>query len=74
MEKSFHLMRLPNFQRNLFAMHMKICTVFKMKILRFFTVYGPWGRVNMAIGKFIKQLMSGEDITMFGEGRAYLPI
>ncbi|OAH54780.1 UDP-glucose 4-epimerase [Domibacillus aminovorans] len=43
---------------------------FQMNILRFFTVYGPWGRPDMAIGKFIKQLIRGEEITVFGEGRA----
>ncbi|WP_210364989.1 NAD-dependent epimerase/dehydratase family protein [Bacillus sp. REN3] len=39
-----------------------------MKILRFFTVYGPWGRPDMAIAKFIKQLQTGEEITVFGKG------
>lgn len=43
---------------------------FQLNILRFFTVYGPWGRPDMAIGKFIKQLMRGEEITVFGEGRS----
>lgn len=43
---------------------------FQMNILRFFTVYGPWGRPDMAIGTFIKQLMRGEEITVYGEGRA----
>lgn len=39
-----------------------------MKILRFFTVYGPWGRPDMAIANFIKKLKTGEEITVFGEG------
>lgn len=39
-----------------------------MKILRFFTVYGPWGRPDMAIAKFIKQLKNREEITVFGSG------
>lgn len=43
---------------------------FQMKILRFFTVYGPWGRPDMAIGKFIKKLLKGETISIFGQGRA----
>ncbi|MGE8080745.1 NAD-dependent epimerase/dehydratase family protein [Peribacillus loiseleuriae] len=42
---------------------------FQVNILRFFTVYGPWGRPDMAIGSFIKKLMHGEEITLFGEGR-----
>ncbi|RID84032.1 SDR family NAD(P)-dependent oxidoreductase [Peribacillus asahii] len=42
---------------------------FQVNILRFFTVYGPWGRPDMAIGSFIKKLLRGEEITVFGEGR-----
>ncbi|QED46035.1 SDR family NAD(P)-dependent oxidoreductase [Cytobacillus dafuensis] len=42
---------------------------FQVNILRFFTVYGPWGRPDMAIGSFIKKLMRGEEITLYGEGR-----
>ena len=39
-----------------------------VKILRFFTVYGPWGRPDMAIANFIKKLKNREEITIFGEG------
>ncbi|WP_079509973.1 SDR family NAD(P)-dependent oxidoreductase [Mesobacillus jeotgali] len=39
-----------------------------VKILRFFTVYGPWGRPDMAIANFIKKLENGEEITIFGKG------
>ncbi|MFJ8256444.1 SDR family NAD(P)-dependent oxidoreductase [Peribacillus asahii] len=42
---------------------------FQVNILRFFTVYGPWGRPDMAIGSFIKKLLRDEEITVFGEGR-----
>lgn len=41
---------------------------FDMTILRFFTVYGPWGRPDMAISKFIDKLIKGEEITVFGSG------
>ena len=37
--------------------------------LRFFTVYGPGQRPDLAIHKFTKALLSGEPITMFGDGR-----
>ena len=37
--------------------------------LRFFTVYGPWGRPDMALFKFTKAILSGEPITLFNEGR-----
>ncbi len=43
---------------------------YQVNILRFFTVYGPWGRPDMAIGSFIKKLMNNEEITIFGEGSA----
>ena len=36
--------------------------------LRFFTVYGPRQRPDMAIAKFTKAIASGEPITMFGDG------
>ncbi|EIJ79193.1 NAD-dependent epimerase/dehydratase [Bacillus methanolicus PB1] len=41
---------------------------FKVKILRFFTVYGPWQRPDMAIASFIKKLLRHEEITVFGKG------
>ena len=36
--------------------------------LRFFTVYGPWGRPDMAIWLFTKAILAGEPIKVFGEG------
>ena len=36
--------------------------------LRFFTVYGPWGRPDMAIFIFTKALLAGEAITVFNHG------
>jgi UDP-glucuronate 4-epimerase len=36
--------------------------------LRFFTVYGPWGRPDMAMWLFTKAILSGEPIEVFGEG------
>lgn len=37
--------------------------------LRFFTVYGPWGRPDMALFKFTKAILAGEPITLFNHGR-----
>jgi UDP-glucuronate 4-epimerase len=37
--------------------------------LRFFTVYGPWGRPDMAYFGFTKKILAGEPIEVFGEGR-----
>jgi UDP-glucuronate 4-epimerase len=36
--------------------------------LRFFTVYGPWGRPDMAMWLFAKAIFAGEPINVFGEG------
>jgi UDP-glucuronate 4-epimerase len=37
--------------------------------LRFFTVYGPWGRPDMAYFSFARAIMAGEPITLYDEGR-----
>jgi UDP-glucuronate 4-epimerase len=36
--------------------------------LRFFTVYGPWGRPDMAMWLFARAIFAGEPINVFGEG------
>ena len=36
---------------------------------RFFTVYGPWGRPDMALFKFTDAILKGEPIDVYGEGR-----
>lgn len=35
---------------------------------RFFTVYGPWGRPDMALFKFTKAILEGRPIDVFGQG------
>lgn len=37
--------------------------------LRFFTVYGPWGRPDMALFKFTKAIIAGEKIPVFNYGK-----
>ena len=37
--------------------------------LRFFTVYGPWGRPDMALWKFTDRILRGEPIQLFNGGR-----
>ncbi|HVV99790.1 MAG TPA: NAD-dependent epimerase [Planctomycetaceae bacterium] len=37
--------------------------------LRFFTVYGPWGRPDMALFLFTRAILAGEPIEVFNEGR-----
>jgi UDP-glucuronate 4-epimerase len=36
---------------------------------RFFTVYGPWGRPDMALFKFVNATLAGEPIDVFGNGQ-----
>ena len=40
----------------------------KIACLRFFTVYGPAQRPEMAIHKFTEQLATGQPLTLFGDG------
>ena len=37
--------------------------------LRFFTVYGPWGRPDMALFKFTKVILANESIPVFNYGK-----
>lgn len=37
--------------------------------LRFFTVYGPWGRPDMAMWIFTKALLAGQPLTVFNDGK-----
>jgi len=37
--------------------------------LRFFTVYGPWGRPDMALFLFTKAILEGKPIDVYNEGR-----
>jgi UDP-glucuronate 4-epimerase len=42
---------------------------FPMSGLRFFTVYGPWGRPDMAYFAFTQKILAGQPIEVYGEGR-----
>ncbi|SEK85856.1 UDP-glucuronate 4-epimerase [Pseudoxanthomonas sp. GM95] len=37
--------------------------------LRFFTVYGPWGRPDMALFQFTQRILAGEPIDLFNNGQ-----
>ena len=37
--------------------------------LRFFTVYGPWGRPDMALFKFTKSILAGQPIEVYNHGK-----
>jgi UDP-glucuronate 4-epimerase len=38
-------------------------------VVRFFTVYGPWGRPDMALFSFVAAILDGKPIDIYGEGR-----
>jgi UDP-glucuronate 4-epimerase len=38
-------------------------------MLRFFTVYGPWGRPDMALFKFVEAILRGEPIDLYNHGK-----
>ena len=40
-------------------------------MLRFFTVYGPWGRPDMAYFKFTKNILEGKKIDIYNKGKMY---
>jgi UDP-glucuronate 4-epimerase len=37
--------------------------------LRFFTVYGPWGRPDMALFRFVAAILGGKPVQLYNEGR-----
>ena len=37
-------------------------------MLRFFTVYGPWGRPDMALHRFVSAIVKGERIELYNQG------
>ncbi len=39
--------------------------------MRFFTVYGPWGRPDMALFKFCKSILEGQPITIYNNGEMW---
>ena len=40
-------------------------------MLRFFTVYGPWGRPDMAFFKFTESIIKGKPIDIYNNGNMY---
>jgi UDP-glucuronate 4-epimerase len=46
------------------------CNLHNMNIsnIRFFTVYGPWGRPDMALFSFVTKILNGQEIEIFNNG------
>jgi len=80
-ESPFHEGLNVNFPENLYAaskisnelMAYAYANLFNIKCtgLRFFTVYGPWGRPDMAYFKFAKNIFEGNPIEVYGHGDMY---
>ncbi len=53
------------------AMAHSYCHLYALPVtgLRFFTVYGPWGRPDMAYFSFTDRILGGQPIEVFNEGR-----
>ena len=41
----------------------------KFRVMRFFTVYGPWGRPDMALFKFTKSIINDDPIEIYNNGQ-----
>ncbi len=53
---------------NCWRTHTVICNDLPTTGLRFFTVYGPWGRPDMALSLFANAICNGETIKLFNHG------
>ena len=81
---SFEESQITDSPKNLYAASKKsnelisysYANLFKLPCtgLRFFTVYGPWGRPDMAYFKFVKNIYDGKPIEIFGQGKMYRDI
>ena len=69
---------LPSHQNNPYGWSKRVneCQFMHSKIersigLRFFTAYGPYGRPDMAIFKFTKNILSGEPVDLYNKGEMF---
>jgi UDP-glucuronate 4-epimerase len=53
------------------AMSMPISGTFPTTMFRFFTVYGPWGRPDLALFKFTDAILDGRPIDIYNHGEMY---
>ena len=60
-------MQLQRDLMNLLLIHSYIYKI-PSTALRFFTVYGPWGRPDMALFKFTKNILKNKKIEVFNYG------
>jgi len=80
-ENPFHEDQNVDFPENLYAASKKsnelmaysYASLFNIRCtgLRFFTVYGPWGRPDMAYFKFVKNIFEDKPIEVYGHGNMH---
>ena len=59
----------PRRPRSRWRMPTPICGRIPTTVFRFFSVYGPWGRPDMALFKFTKAILAGEPIDVYNHGQ-----
>ncbi len=50
---------------------MRICGTCRRRCSAFFTVYGPWGRPDLALYKFVDAILDGRPIDIYNHGDMY---
>ena len=56
-------------QMNFLHIVTAICSACQRQALGFFTVYGPWGRPDMALFKFTEAMVKGRPIDIYNHGQ-----
>ena len=64
----YHFMLLQKNQMKLWLILIHIFINYLVQVLRFFTVYGPFGRPDMALFKFTKNIINNHSIELFNNG------
>lgn len=67
-EPTFHQMNPYGFSKRTNECQFKTSKIIRNIGLRFFTVYGPWGRPDMALFTFARSIIKGEPIELFNYG------
>ena len=67
-EPTFHQMNPYGFSKRANESQFKTSKIARNIGLRFFTVYGPWGRPDMALFTFTRSILKGETIGLFNYG------
>ena len=67
-QPTWHQMNPYGYSKRANESQFKTSKIYRSIGLRFFTVYGPWGRPDMALFSFSKAIIRGEEIGLFNYG------